>query len=79
MYPFDLWLARALMELKVEEARQLALLDHLRRQAKAAQPGWFSWQVGRLLSRLGTWLVALGARLLPVQSPGQNPPPRTVV
>lgn len=79
MYLLDLWLARALMELNVEEARKLALVDHLRRQAKATQPGWFSWQVGQLLSRLGTWLVALGDQLLPVQSPGQNSPPKTAV
>jgi hypothetical protein len=79
MYLLDPSLARALMELNVKEAGQLAFLDNLRRQAKAAQPGWFSRQGSRLLNHLGTWLVALGAELLPAQSPGQDSPPRTTV
>jgi len=63
MYQADLRLARAMMNLRLEEAQRQARAHNLPLRAGAGQQRWLSWHGCQLLCQLSHWLVVLGKRL----------------
>jgi hypothetical protein len=80
MTHMDFRSARAVMDMRVDEAQQQAEARHLRRRHGVRQPDWLPRQGCWLLCQLGHLLVALGERLeqygLPQSLPLEWPIPQ---
>lgn len=63
MFYLDEYLAKILMERRVEEAQREAEIDRVLRGARLVHESRFSRERRRLLHRLGHLLVELGERL----------------